>query len=552
MHRVFAICLLSLLSLTVAAWSQQAPTTGTIEGIVVRVDTGEPIASAQVTITSTSRPSDNTLPVVAGPDGRYSFRNLKPDTYRVFAAANGFVRQEYGQFAVYVIGRPVFLADGQTVKDATIRLTGTGAVTGRISDENGQPATGAPIQLLRAVWGIQGRNFTPTGTATADDRGNYRIYGVPPGRYVLLAGSQPGSAAARGARGAPGSSTPFSPIFYPNAADSAQAMPVDVKAGGDTAADMSLRRQTQTYRVKGRVIDPVGAPLSPATNVVLAYRGIGGPSAILTAGRTFDPVTGIFEFQNVMPGDYSVQAQVQNQTAAAPADRPFAHYRIRVVDKNIEDVVLVPSQGASTTGRIVVDGQPISSIPNLERLPLRFLIPSFMPNLVPPEASAPAADGSFKVIRLREGEYTARPSRPAGYYVKSATYAGSDVLAKPFNITGAGVGMFEVTLRKGVGEIVGTVVDSRSQPIAGIPVYLIPAQRSRFDLYQPSMTDASGRFALTNIAPGDYKLFSWEAAETSSQFDPDFMREYEQRGQAIHTTESSMQTVELKMIPAPR
>src|SRR5438128_17702 len=147
------------------AWQTNDTTKATIEGLVVNDVTGEPIAGAEVQlgvyITRSSTPTqpgivENTprvpnVPVLTtGPDGKFSFKNLNPSEYRVTAAANGYIRQEYGQKAAYGIGRPVYLAPGQTLKDVNIRLLPTGAVSGRILQESGQPALGAAVWILRA------------------------------------------------------------------------------------------------------------------------------------------------------------------------------------------------------------------------------------------------------------------------------------------------------------------------------------------------------------------------------------------------------------------
>ena len=48
-------------------------------------------------------------------------------------------------------GTPINLTAGSTVQDVTIRPTPTGTVSGRISDELGQPAVDVPVQLVRVA-----------------------------------------------------------------------------------------------------------------------------------------------------------------------------------------------------------------------------------------------------------------------------------------------------------------------------------------------------------------------------------------------------------------
>jgi hypothetical protein len=223
MRRVIAFSAAALLLVITVALPQQNPATGTIEGTVVRADNGEPISGATITLAVITSPapgvptvlflgelvalpptaSDGTA-AVSSPragtptstttaDGTFVFNNLDARTYRVFAAANGFARQEHGQRAMNGPGRALHLDSGESIKNASIRLPAAGTVSGRISDESGAPAMGAPVQLIRPLYYSEGRTVEIVGSAFADDRGEYRLYGVPPGRYYLVAGTVPGS-----------------------------------------------------------------------------------------------------------------------------------------------------------------------------------------------------------------------------------------------------------------------------------------------------------------------------------------------------------------------
>jgi len=115
---------------------RQAPTTGSIEGIVVRSDSEQPIAKAQVTLIPGTAPlgaragapgqNPDAVVVSTGSDGKFSFKDVRPATYRLLVTANGFVRQEYGQRGLNGSGRLLFVAAGQSVTLASIKLTPVG------------------------------------------------------------------------------------------------------------------------------------------------------------------------------------------------------------------------------------------------------------------------------------------------------------------------------------------------------------------------------------------------------------------------------------------
>jgi len=600
-NRIITIGFLVTLTVTSSrTHSQQGPTTGSIEGVIVRTDTGEPIAGAQVTLNlalaatptggfvaegtltpltpilvapgqtaqapqGTAAPRSGVIqPITTGADGKFSFKDLNAGSYRLAATANGFARQEYGQRTPTGQGRLLFVASGQTLKDANVRLLPSGVVSGRVFDENGQPATGAPVQLIRPVYAPAGRNLQTAGTGNVDDRGDYRIFGITPGRYYLVAGTAPGTPAGRGAAGAR-----FNLVFFPNASDVEQASTIEVRSGTETSFDLRTRRQVQSFRVRGRILNPTGIALPKNVSIMLSYRTLNGGGSFLN-GINFDYATGNFELQNVSPGEYVVTVQIPEQLPivrggptdpaalfarqAAQASMPSGQAPVRVVDADVEGVVLTPSSGHTANGRIVVEGQAPGSVSNLERIRLNFVRPLTAPsNQTPPVASPPAADGTFQVAGLREGEFRVQAPSWAlpGFYLKSIKFGGHDVLSEPLKFSGADAGEFEVVLRAGTAQVTGTVVDSRSQPVPGIPFVMLPNQHSRLDLYRPGTTDQNGRFSLPNVPPGSYKVFSWEAVDTSLIYDPEFLKQYEQQGKTVLVTESSNQNVEVKMIPAP-
>jgi hypothetical protein len=583
MRWVVNLSILVLLAITLQALPQQAPAAGSgiIEGIVVRADNGQPIVAARVQLsnapiaqagaaaslalaaaTAAQRPG-MLGPVATGPDGKFTFKDILAGSYRVAVTADGFVRQEYGQRSTNGQGRPVFVIAGQTLKDISVRLIGTATVSGRVLDENGQPATGAPVQLLRQVYSAQGRSFQVVGAGAVDDRGDYRVFGVSPGRYYVLAGTPPG-----GARGAV-SNARFSMVYYPDAGDVAQAVPVDAKSASEARADMKVRRLTRTYSVRGRIIDAIGSGLPADLTINLLYRFLNssGPAG---SAQGFNPAAGAFEIQNVFPGEYLVQASVPAQSQvqrletdpvalaarqAAQATRPTALASIRVVDADVEPVVLTLSTGVTTTGRFTLEGQPIASLPNLNQIRLGLLPP--MPTIInssPPVAFPPDADGNFQVVGLRDGEYRVQVAPLGtipGFYVKSVRYGGAEILGSLFKFTGSGSGTFEVVMRAGAGRVTGTVTDARFQPVPGNQVFAVPAQRSRTDLYRTSITDQAGRFSITGLAPGAYTIFSWEGLDNGAQFDPDFLKQHETQGKGIQVIEGTAANVDVTLIPAP-
>ena len=89
-------------------------------------------------------------------------------------------------------------------------------------------------------------------------------------------------------------------------------------------------------------------------------------------------------------------------------------------------------------------------------------------------------------------------------------------------------------------------------PIPEATVVLVPEPpfRNRLDLYDVKATDSAGRAHLTDIAPGDYRIFAWDDIPADAWQDPDFIRPYESRGMPVHVSEGSQENIELKVIPS--
>ena len=71
--------------------------------------------------------------------------------------SNGYVTEEYGRRVFSGQGTPLKLAIGEVLKGIVIRMTPTGAISGRVTDGNGQPAVGVPLQMIRIAYSQTGQ-----------------------------------------------------------------------------------------------------------------------------------------------------------------------------------------------------------------------------------------------------------------------------------------------------------------------------------------------------------------------------------------------------------
>lgn len=555
---------------------------GSIEGVVMGIGTTDPIPGARVTLIRTQAPS-TALPAAppspAAPpavpaipaentdsQGKFVFKDIEAGTYRVQVARNGYARTEYGQRVFGGQGTTITLTSGQTLKDLTIPLTPAGNISGQIRDFLGQPLVGIPVQLLKPSYNASGqRSFQSAGSVRTNDHGEYRLYWVTPGRYYLNAGSSQGAPVNLGGGGASPNEVQDSYVstYYPGVTDLGQATALEVRPADElNGVDLKLARQ-QLYKVRGRVIDArIGQPPQTA-NMTFSSQSQTGGGFVMNGGpnQIYNPANGTFEYRDIAPGLYVIGASVPDPAApnVSPlnSQQPRAQAAVTVSGSDVENIVLTIFPTVSLPGRFSIDGQALSTLTGLDRLRVQLRpstdgILSTGLLLSQPQAQAINADGTFKVDNVTPGEYRVSVAAlPPGYYIKEARIDQTDVLDQPMRFTASVTGPLDVVISANGGQIDGTVVNDKQQSVPGIQAVLIPAsQGNRIDLYKTAVADANGHFTIRGIAPGDYKLFSWEALEQFAYFDSDFVRQFEQRGKFVQIAESLKETVEVKVIPS--
>src|SRR5262245_10364556 len=164
---------------------QSQQSTGSIEGSIVKFGTTDPIPRARVLL----RPSNNqnAQAITADDGGRFAFRDLAPGQYRISVTRDGYVASEYGQRSPTGSGVPITLSAQQQFKDARIALTPAGTISGRVLNRYGEPAGNANVQALRYTYQDGKRILTPVQTIRTNDLGEYRLFWMTPGQYIVSA-----------------------------------------------------------------------------------------------------------------------------------------------------------------------------------------------------------------------------------------------------------------------------------------------------------------------------------------------------------------------------
>jgi protocatechuate 3,4-dioxygenase beta subunit len=592
--------LLTILSVLLLQLQSAPAARGGIEGMVSHAVTGESLAQAQVTLVRTDRTSSTAGPTSTWTDGngKFRFADLAPGMYRLFAARNGFGSQEYGQRTASGKGTVLQIAEGQVLKSIALRLIPGAVLSGRIADAAGQSLPMANVTLWRSSYDEQGkRRWIVVKSTKSDDRGEYRLFWIPAGRYFLSAAPEPsladsiagmeigfaGFGGFGGERPSPNDpemvaqmirsqavvSAGHVATYHPSTVDISRASAIDVKPG-DELAGLDVQMDPQpVFRIRGHLFDEKGQPPSSA-HVAIGPRTPDGGSS---KNATYTAASGLFEIRDVVAGSYLLSAVSGDMSGlmmmgiaqigdpSNPAVRqalslasqmpvPLTANQSVEVSSDIDNVVLRFKPGFSVQGQVTVSGMTsVEALPGAAALRVGLEAGPTAGDFVLP--ATVAANGTFTVKGLSGDAYRVYAELPPNTYIKSARLGSADVLDQAAIINEPGVEILRIEISPNPGAVEGTIRDAESNPVESIQAVLIPNNRERHDLYKVAISEPGGHFKFSSIAPGAYKLFAWEDLESNAWFDPEILEKYDRQGTAVTVSESQTNQIDLRMIRAP-
>jgi hypothetical protein len=600
MKKLLIVVLLAISTSTVFA---QQTGTGLIRGTIVQANaTDTKLSGITVELRREGNAQLSSAPLlttITDAEGRYYFPKLGPGQYRITAGGGGFVRTEYGQKRTNGSGLPITIAANQQVTDATIPMTPTGSISGRITDASGQPVVLADVYALKAAYQENQRAFVRILSAKTDDRGEYRMFWLSPGLYYVYVivpdgtnvdnlimnsdgldtqatlnanNSQLRDVLSRpiGTGAAPNEA--HVPVYYPTVTDPQQARAIDVRAGSDVRGLDITAVRVITRSIRGTVFNGVTRQL-PGQGTQAQVRLIPTDPAQQGIGGPVNMETGAFEINRVPPGNWLLYTQMRPQ-GATPAQVMWGSMPIEIRDRDITDISLAAVAGVPLTGRVVLE-EKTTTPTSVAGMAIGIRPEPLVSQGQPSQATLVAGDGSFSFAALPPAKYRVyaipmlSPNNPGllngmprmpdalmnlNPYVKSIRVGGSDVLESGVNFAvGSGQLEMEVVLGTNAGAIDGRVLNENKQPVDAAIVGLIPASLSmrgfRMDMYKTASTNAAGKFEIRGLPPGEYKIFSWEDIDKTMIIDPDFMKIYDNLGKTIQIGEGEKPTLDLAVIP---
>lgn len=485
---------------------QSKEPTGSISGRVTLGD--KPAPGVTVLLASPdSGPIDKPLPqTTTDEDGHFQLTHIPAGNYLVQTFTPAFVgpSDEMRGRA----GKVINLSEGEAVEDIDIALTRGGVITGRVIDANGQPLVQESVHLtaLDERGQKRGVNMPYSFMLTTDDRGVYRLFGVPAGRYIVSVGVDTRFTYAR-----PNFGTNYYPLTYhPDAKDESRAAVIEVTSVSEAVGiDITLGAASRAYRASGRIVDAdTGKPVAG-----LSY----GYGALQQDGRSFGSNTtsgassnsrGEFQLDGIMPGHYAAYASSSGVTASEFYS-DLASFEI--IDADVPGLEIKVHRGSAITGVVVVEGEAPEDAPKLSNLRIDA-------NVTSQSISAPrfapinvAPDGTFRTTGLQPGKaffYIAMYPRPKGLSLVRVERDGVEQSEGVEISAGEQVTGVKLVLGYGTGMIRGQVKIEGGASLGGARMFI--NCRRIVDGQGPGMPtvspDTRGRFMLDGLFAGEYEV----------------------------------------------
>lgn len=505
-----------------------------IQGRVVNAVSGEAVKKADIVLARRESQQDQRYTTASSSSGWFAMQDIEPGRYSLTATKRGYAHLVYGAHGRGRPGAALSLDPGQRLADIVLRMSPQAVIAGRVVDEEGDPVPNIELQLLRYSYRRGKRKLEPWENSNTNDLGEYRLFGLSPGKYYLSATPAEGPLYA--------GRQSYAPTYYPGTNDPAGASALELQPGTLLRGVEITLMKTRTVRLRGRVIDPAG-PAAMGVNVMLTPREDAESMFERSVGANVEP-QGAFEFPGVAPGAYLVQAFKH-----AGANKMYA--ATQAVDargNDVENIVLELAPAAELKGYLRVEGRALANLADLQ-----VALQPDGANYAGWTGGPVKADGSFTIPNVIPTHYELNVHGfPEDYYIKSAALGGKDILEAGVTFTPGTSSAIEIVLAGTGGQVEGVALKADQQPATEATVVAVPDEprRAQSRFYKEDHTDQYGRFTIKGVAPGRYKLFAWEDVEDGAYQDPEFIKKFESLGEAIAIRENSHESAQLNLIPA--
>ncbi len=492
--------------------------------------------------------------VLTDTEGGFSFKNLPPGRYLLTAQKEGYFERLMGGYSGSTVTRIVVIENGKQPDPLELTMIRAGTISGQIHDPVGQPVSGIKVNA-NEVWYPKGRaTFSSKISAVTDDRGEFRLFWLPPGEYFV--GATPGAA---GSISNPQDS--WALTFFPGVTDPTAALALTLREGEEIKGiDVNLRTTTtRTYSIFGTAINPI-ASLSPNGDRAVTSFYLVPREPSLTDGVLLLPVSnalpvdsrskGDFQIRNVKPGRYDLYPFVSDfighriLTSRTPID---------VSNADITGLSIPVNKGATLSAELIIEGKPPEPIKlNSLRMNLSTLDSTPYAFAASLESLQFDSDGKSNAEGIPDARYTlGLTGLPSMAYIADIRQDDISVYDEGF-VVGQKSKPIQIVVRSDGATVGGLIQTADHKPAANVTVILAPplARRKNPALFKVATTNEAGHFSITGVMPGPYTIFALQDRPFREPWlNADFLSKYKGQSLPVDVRSRSTEEVRLDLIP---
>jgi Carboxypeptidase regulatory-like domain len=497
-------CLTFLVVLAALASAQQPQANQSkLEGVVINGITGKPLPRALVQVAERA--------LLTGPEGEFAFDGLSAGTIQVQASKPGY-------FAPGASAIATGLSPGSSVSASpdsgkiVLKLSPEAIITGRVTNQDDEPVEGASVQVLAYTSMNDGpQQLLPAHSVVrSDEDGNFRIAGLPAGRYYVAVKAGDTARSILGAQTSQVNEAYPLLVYYPGTEDLPAAVMIDLAPGQQMETPFLLTLRP-AYKVAGRVVAAADD-----------WKEVNRPIMVDGAGRSllpadsFDAKTGAFEFRALPAGTYTVRLSGTD----AKKHTLFSNHKI-TISRAVADLKLLLQPGLELP--VVVHAE--FTKPQLARRTCGYQqsdcsnYPAARVELIPVEGGGFRFISDFEPMRnpaefalrgIVPGRYFVRAQSMLGGYVQSVRCGSLNLLQEPLTVAEGGTAApIEVVVRDDSARL--KVIVRPERPRQSITVLLWP-EGALLPLPANGMVGLTETYFAT-VPPGNYKVFAFDSMD---------------------------------------
>ncbi len=464
--------------------------------------------------------------------GRYEVSGLRAGRYGVSVTKSGYLTLAHGQVRARESGRPLELSETLPLDKIDFALPRASVIIARVTDQFGDPVRGVNVRAYIPRFTNGQRQLSSGGgnASVTDDRGETRIFGLPPGDYYILA-------------------TPNFPTtwrgeletLYPGTTELSAAQIVRLGIGEEAFVTFPMLR-SRLSSLSGRIISSDGAPLA-TPNVSLQYLQLSGGGSSRRLNVAPD---GSFHEENLQPGDWMI---VSNEPE-------YGSVRTRLRGDDVEGLLVTTRKRATVRGGVTFEGGP----PPAQGF--EFGVAFDGPTTLVSGAGYIRSGARVGTIPVAPDTQWAFESQISGvgvirarlpnWLLKAVLLDGRDITDTMLDIGTAYAGKtVEVVMTQRRAELSGAVTTDSGQPASDYVVVLFPEDESHWTSYGrffgSGRPNQQGRFTIQNLPPARYLAAAVEYLEPGEDRNPDTLARLRGSATVVVLAEGESKSVALRM-----